>query len=173
MNSTHLICEDKKAEEFEHVEKLGGLIVTKERIYDCYKNEKVLPEKNYIFPKKFLNKDEKKNEEKNEEKYEEKNNEKKNEGYKKNETLLDLFTKQKFYIFNSNKKIEIIRYIIAFNGTIEKQLNKNVTHVIVDFFEDYEEINHLKKYKKITSEWIWNSINSKMLLSEKDYLIKD
>lgn len=48
--STHLIC-SKPTSEMEHVEMLGGTIVTEQWIEDCYQKQEKLDEANYLYPR--------------------------------------------------------------------------------------------------------------------------
>eukprot|EP01118_Nematostelium_gracile_P020398 TRINITY_DN9872_c0_g1_i1.p1 TRINITY_DN9872_c0_g1~~TRINITY_DN9872_c0_g1_i1.p1 ORF type:complete len:195 (-),score=53.94 TRINITY_DN9872_c0_g1_i1:4-588(-) len=49
--TSHLIC-SSKTPEFEHVERLGGTIVTEDWIEDCFQQKKKLRESDYVFPPK-------------------------------------------------------------------------------------------------------------------------
>ncbi len=134
------------------VEQSGkGLIVNKQWILDCYKQNQLLPEKSYEL--KETNKRKTKDPEaitvskdiKRKTPVKKKSLTKNEDKMKLNE-LPDFFHGIHFYVsygdYDDNTLLDIVRVILAYDGILERQINTDVKYVITNrmWNQDFEKV---------------------------------
>ncbi|ESO91269.1 hypothetical protein LOTGIDRAFT_228755 [Lottia gigantea] len=84
--------------------------------------------------------------------------------------LPDIFTGCKIYLPNNIDKYKVLkRYVIAFNGDIVAEFDKNTaTHLISTYGNS---INASVKGKTVIDKWLWTCIKTKSLVPTTKYLI--
>jgi hypothetical protein len=132
--TTHYILKNTKSDDFEMIQKFGGvLLITRNWLNDCIFENKILDEKNYSIHVPF------------------------------DYDASNIFSNIRIKILKVYKKEDLIRYFCFFGGLVD---DVHYTHVLCDD----REIMYGEYKKIVRSNWIWDSVNHNILLSEFNYL---
>jgi len=191
---THLICAFPNTPKFVQVQKTGqGSIVNQQWILDCHNQKRLLPEKSYLLtglekgtPKKKKKESSSESEvdiepepkvtPKRKTPVKKKSISKKTE--EKQGDLPDFFRGIRFYVsygdFTEYTLLDIVRVILAYDGTIERKIDGDVDYVITKrmWNSDFEKIAKINpKVKFISIDWLQDCHDQNGLASEKEHLI--
>ncbi|EGG21211.1 BRCT domain-containing protein [Cavenderia fasciculata] len=157
--TTHLIC-NKPNEVYTHVDRLGGVIVERKWLDECFSDGCLISEEHYIYH------------DQNNPDYDHEDTKPKKVGH-----LLDIFANHHICLLRDvNDRETLERYIIAFGGSVADICGDKTTQIVTSSKSKTPTLKTLaKEYLNLpilNSLWIWDSINQKVLLSSNDYLVK-